>query len=75
MLMILLIAMAVILGIVVILGLSLMISKAINGIFFSIFGNLYFLVRLIVIIKKFIIVGLIFKLFKKEKGEKAEKAQ
>ena len=71
-LLIALIAIVVLLGVLIILGAGLWISKAINGVFLGLFGNLYVLVKVFCIIKKIIIIGIIFKLLKREKVKKAE---
>ena len=46
MLILVLLAVAVLIGIIAFLGISLVISKAINGFFFGIFGNLFVLVKI-----------------------------
>ena len=74
MLILVLLAVAVLIGIIAFLGISLVISKAINGFFFGIFGNLFVLVKIFTWIKKIVIIGIIVKLFSMEKAKKAEKA-
>lgn len=74
MLILVLIGVVILIGIVAFLGIALAVSKAINGIFFSMFGNIFVIVKILVWIKKIILIGLIFKLFSMEKAKKAEKA-
>lgn len=72
MLILFMLAVAILIGIIAFLGISLMISKAINGFFFGIFGNLFVLVKVFTWVKNIVIIGLIFKLFSMEKAKKAE---
>lgn len=72
MIMAFLLALSVLLVIFVLLVAALSISKAINSVFLGLFGNLYVFVKLYCIVKKLILVGIIWKLFKNEKAKKAD---
>lgn len=71
MLFIFLLALIVLLGIFIVLAVTLSISKAINGVFMGLFGNVYVVVKVFCWIKKIFVVGLILKLLSNCK--KAEK--
>ena len=79
MLLIVLFAVLILIAVFLILTVSLAVSKAVNGFFFGIFGNLFLVVKLFQWIKKIFLIGIIIKLFsierKQKKLEKEQKAE
>ena len=70
MLLMFLLAVIVLLAIFIILAVSLSVSKAINGVFFGLFGNLFVVVKVFCWLKKIFLIGIILKLLSKEKKAK-----
>ncbi|MBP5461566.1 MAG: hypothetical protein J6Y20_05510 [Lachnospiraceae bacterium] len=70
MLLMFLLTVLVLLGIFIVLAACLTISKAINGVFLGMFGNLFYIVKTFCILKKIIIIGIIFRLFSMEKRQR-----
>lgn len=75
MLLILLLAVIVLLAVFCVMAVSLTISKAINGFFFGIFGNIYTVVKIFTWIKKIFVILIIYKLFRTEKKLKTDKTK
>ena len=72
MIMTFLLALAVLLVIFIFLVACFSISKAINSIFFGLFGNLFVVVKLFCLVKKLILIGIVWKLLKKDKAKKTD---
>ena len=70
-----LLAVLVLLAIIIILGASLAISKAVNGVFLGLFGNLFWVVKAFCIVKKIVIIGIIIRLFSMEKKLRKDKTK
>ena len=68
MLLMLLLVVVILLGIFIVLAGWLAISRAINGVFFGLFGNLYVVVKIFAWLKNILFILIIVKLLKKEKA-------